>query len=128
LGRCLRELKSKSSNKGESVKNKKIKEIEPILEEVKGSLQKIYGDKLKGVILYGSYARGDATEGSDIDLILLLDKIEDPVLEMGKYFDVIWKLDLKYDTVISILPIEEEEFRIRRLPVLLNTKKEGLVI
>jgi predicted nucleotidyltransferase len=128
LGRRLRDLKSEPGNKGEGMKNKKIKEIEPILEEVKGSLQKIYGDKLKGIILYGSYARGDATEGSDIDLILLLDEIEDPVLEMEKYFDAIWKLDLKYDTVISILPIGEEEFRIRRLPVLLNAKKEGLII
>ena len=128
MGRRQRDLKSKPSNIGESVKNKKIKEIEPILGEVKGSLQKIYGDKLKSVILYGSYARGDATEGSDIDLILLLDEIEDPVLEMEKYFDAIWKLDLKYDTVISILPIGEEAFRTRRLPVLLNAKKEGLVI
>jgi predicted nucleotidyltransferase len=121
-------LTYKTGNKGEGMKNKKIKEIEPILEEVKVSLQKIYGDKLKGVILYGSYARGDATAGSDIDLILLLDEIENTALEMEKYFDAIWKLDLKYDTVISILPIREEEFRTRRPPVLLNAKKEGLVI
>ena len=110
------------------MKNKKIKEIEPILEEVKDSLQKIYGNKFKGIILHGSYARGDATEGSDIDLILLLDEVESSLLEMEKYFDVIWKLDLKYDTVISILPIGEEEFRTRRLPVLLNAKREGLII
>lgn len=110
------------------MKNKKIKEIEPILEEVKVGLEKIYGNRFRGIILHGSYARGDATEGSDIDLILLLDEVEDPLLEMEKHFDVIWKLDLKYDTVISILPIGEEEFRIRRLPVFLNAKKEGLVI
>jgi predicted nucleotidyltransferase len=110
------------------MKNKKIKKIEPILEEVKVRLQKIYGDRLKGIILYGSYARGDATEGSDIDLILLLDEMENPVLEMEKYFNAIWELDLKHDTVISILPIGEEEFRIRRRPVFLNAKKEGWAI
>ncbi|MFQ6031711.1 MAG: nucleotidyltransferase domain-containing protein [Candidatus Zixiibacteriota bacterium] len=105
-----------------------IKEIEPILEEVKDSLEKIYGDKFKGLILYGSYARGDAEEGSDIDLILLLDEVKNPLSEMEKYFDVIQKLDLKYDTVISILPIGEMEFKTRRLPVFLNAKKDGVII
>lgn len=50
---------------------KTIKDIEPILDEAKERLQKIYGERLKGLILYGSYARGDATEGSDIDLIIV---------------------------------------------------------
>lgn len=35
-------------------------------------LSKIYGDHLKTVILYGSYARGDYTEDSDIDIMLSL--------------------------------------------------------
>lgn len=110
------------------MKNKKIKEIEPVLEEVKDSLQKIYGNKFRGIILHGSFARGDAEEGSDIDLILLLDQVKDPLSEKQKYFDVIQKLDLKYDTVISILPTGEVEFKTRRLPVFLNAKKGGLII
>lgn len=36
-------------------------------------LQKIYGSHLKSVILYGSYARGDYTPDSDIDIMLLVD-------------------------------------------------------
>ena len=36
-------------------------------------LSKIYGEYLKTVILYGSYARGDYTENSDIDIMVLLD-------------------------------------------------------
>jgi len=110
------------------MKNKNIKEIEAVLEEVKDNLRKIYGDRFKGIILHGSFARGDAEEGSDIDLILLLDQVKDPLAEKQKYFDFIQKLDLKYDTVISILPMGEEEFKTRRLPVFLNAKKEGVIM
>jgi predicted nucleotidyltransferase len=107
---------------------KKREEIKPILEDVKKSLKKVYGKQLKGIILFGSYARGDSTEGSDIDIILLLEGIEDPVAEKEKFFDAIWQLDLRYDTVISILPFDENQFKTRRLPVILNAKREGIPI
>jgi hypothetical protein len=48
--------------------------------------------------------------------------------EREKYFDEIWKLDLKYDTVISIIPMKEEDYRTRRLPIILNAKREGIHI
>jgi len=73
------------------------KDIKPILREVKETLKEIYGRRLKGIILYGSHARGDAAEGSDIDLIILLDKVKNPLNERNKFFDRIWELDLKYD-------------------------------
>jgi predicted nucleotidyltransferase len=107
---------------------KNLEEIKPILEDVKKSLKKTYGKQLKGVILFGSYARGDSTEGSDIDIIVLLDGIEDPVTEKEKFFDAIWQLDLKYDTVISVLPFDENQFKTRRMPVILNAKKEGVFL
>lgn len=102
------------------------KNIKPILDEVKEKLKEIYGDRLKGIILYGSYARGDFTDGSDIDLIILLEDMEESSTGRKKYFDAICELDLKYDTVISIIPFKEEEYRIRRLPIILNVKKEGI--
>jgi len=110
------------------MKRKKLEDIKPILEDVKKSLKKIYGKQLKGIILFGSYARGDSTEGSDIDIIVLLECMEDPVAEKEKFFDAIWQLDLKYDTVISVLPFDENQFKTRRMPVILNAKKEGIPI
>jgi len=43
--------------------------IRGILQEVKAKLEAIYGERLRGIVLFGSWARGDATDGSDIDLL-----------------------------------------------------------
>ena len=102
--------------------------MKKLLVEVKKRLKEIYGDNLKDVILYGSYARGDFSQGSDIDLIILLGKMEQRMTERKKYFDAIWELELKYDMVISILPFKEEEYKTRRLPIILNAKREGISI
>ncbi len=102
--------------------------IKPILAEVRKKLEEIYGNRLKGIILYGSYARGDADEGSDIDLVILLENMKDPCAEIDRFSNEIGQIDLKYDTLISIIPIDEPEFRVRRLPLIMNVKKEGIVI
>jgi predicted nucleotidyltransferase len=107
---------------------KNRKDIEPILIEVKDGLREIYGERLKGIILYGSYARGDATEGSDIDIIVLLNEITDFDAELDKLFELIGQIDLKYDTLISIVPMEEKQYTARRLPLILNAKREGVLI
>ena len=110
------------------MKKKIPQTIKIILADTKAHLKKIYGDALKDIILYGSYARGDFTEGSDIDLIILLEDIKELAAERKKYFDAIWELNLKYDTVISIIPLREDEYRTRRLPLILNAKREGFSI
>jgi predicted nucleotidyltransferase len=102
--------------------------IKAILEEVKQKLREIYGENLKSVILYGSHARGDFADGSDIDIIIVLKEMKQPFLERERYFGAIWELDLKYDTVISIVPLGEEEYRTRRMPLILNAKREGIPI
>ena len=44
-----------------------------LLQRVKESLQALYGPRFRGLVLYGSTARGDAGEDSDIDLLCLLE-------------------------------------------------------
>ncbi|AEK72751.1 Nucleotidyltransferase [Thermococcus sp. 4557] len=47
-------------------------ELEKILNEVKSRLQEILGDDLAEVILFGSYARGEAREDSDVDVLVVV--------------------------------------------------------
>ncbi|MCL4477503.1 MAG: nucleotidyltransferase domain-containing protein [Deltaproteobacteria bacterium] len=110
------------------MRKKLPQDIKIILHEVQKILKKVYGENLKKIILYGSYARGDFTNGSDIDLMILLKDMKDPMNEREKYFNEIWELDLKYDTLISIIPLKEEEYKTRKLPVILNAKHEGVVL
>ena len=48
--------------------------VSPIIQKCKETLAKYYGARLKGVILYGSMARGEARQKSDIDLIVRFSK------------------------------------------------------
>ncbi|MFN0014530.1 MAG: nucleotidyltransferase domain-containing protein [Saprospiraceae bacterium] len=52
-----------------------------IAQAVKAELQRLYGDRLAKVILYGSYARGDFHEESDIDFLVVLKDVE---IDVGK--------------------------------------------
>jgi len=64
----------------------------------------LYGDRFRGLLLYGSYARGDFREGSDIDLLLLLDGPVNTVEEITRLEPVKWPLSLANDVAISVMP------------------------
>ncbi|OGT99604.1 MAG: hypothetical protein A2X80_00770 [Geobacteraceae bacterium GWB2_52_12] len=101
------------------------KKIELVLAETKARLSALYPHRLKDVILFGSYARGDYTKGSDIDLLLLLDRVVDSGVERDLFFSAICDLSLKYDTVVSVIPMDYETYRSKKTPLILNARKEG---
>lgn len=45
-------------------------DIEPLLRALRTALEELYGDRLAKLILYGSFARGEAWEGSDVDVMV----------------------------------------------------------
>lgn len=103
------------------------KELESIIQEFKVEIRELVGSNLKRILLFGSYAREDAVEGSDIDLLLIFEnKISAEVID--KIRGVSKRLSLKYDVVISNFYITEEEFQRRKTPFLLNVKKEGILV
>ena len=102
--------------------------VQKILKETRNELQKIYSDRLKEIILFGSYARGDFMNDSDIDIILLLEGVKDISTEREKYLPITSRLSLKYDTVISVVPFDSQFFYQKRTPLILNVNKEGIRI
>ena len=104
------------------------KHIKPILKRVRQRLEEIYGNRLSSIILYGSYARSDWDEGSDIDLLILLKNMEDPVKELERCSLEIHEIDFEYDTIISIIPMDADEYNSRNLPLILNAKREGIAV
>ncbi len=102
------------------------KKIESILRETKTGLEKIYGDRLKGAFLYGSYARGEAEVGSDIDIAIILDNFDDPWGEIESTGELVSSLSLKHGVVLCLLPLRERDFLYRNSPLVINLKKEGI--
>ncbi|MGE5343172.1 MAG: nucleotidyltransferase domain-containing protein [Candidatus Omnitrophota bacterium] len=102
------------------------KKVKKLLVETRTEMQKIYRNRFKEMILFGSYARGDFREGSDIDIVLLLDGLTDDYSEREKYFPFICRLSLEYDTVISVIPFDYQEFNHKRTPLILNVQREGV--
>ncbi|MGN0715099.1 MAG: nucleotidyltransferase domain-containing protein [Anaerovoracaceae bacterium] len=76
--------------------------IKKVTELFAKEAKKIYGEKIKKIILYGSCARGDFQADSDIDILLLLNvPKEDLATERKKIFAVADALDLEYEVVLA---------------------------
>ncbi|MCO6041875.1 nucleotidyltransferase family protein [Thermococcus alcaliphilus] len=101
--------------------------IQLLLKELREKVHSILGDKLKEVILYGSYARGDYSTESDVDVLLIV-KERLSLEEYEKIMEVIAELSLKYEKVISIIDYPENIFMTSDSPFLQNVKKEGIKI
>ena len=100
--------------------------IQDVLTEMKPALRLVYGPRLKQVILYGSWARGDATDDSDIDIAVVLGGDVSPTLEIDRTIGVVFDMNLKYGVLISIYPVSESEYRNVISPLLLNLRREGV--
>jgi len=100
--------------------------VRNILSEVKQELSRLYGARLKQVALYGSWARGDATDDSDIDLAIVLEGDVNQVLEIDRMIDVIFQTNLKYGVLISVYPVSEADYQAVRSPLLLNLRREAV--
>ena len=102
--------------------------IEELLRELKQGFQRIYGDTLKALYLYGSHARGDARLDSDVDVLLVLKGSFD-YLEMLKLSDdFAVSLSLENDIVISRAFVSEQEFKEKCSPFLINVRREGITV
>ncbi len=53
--------------------------MQTLIDDYVSAIRRIYGNHVRKVILYGSYARGDFTEGSDVDIMLLVDLPEEQI-------------------------------------------------
>ena len=102
--------------------------IQALLEELHSGLARLYGDRLKRALLYGSWARGKATEDSDVDVVVVLADSVVPGREIYRMLDLVIELDEKYDTLISVYPVSEEDYLVTQSPLLVNVRREGVEV
>lgn len=103
-------------------------QLNEIIKKIVQSYKKIYGNKIEQIILYGSYARGDCREDSDIDIVAI---VHGGRIELQEKLKIIWDISaevgLENDIVVSptVIPYEEYEKYRHTLPYYRNIAEEG---
>ena len=100
-----------------------------LLKQYVNKIKAIYGSHLKTVILYGSYARGDYSEDSDIDIMILLNITDLEIENYGhKLSDMTYDFNMDYDVDIKPIAKYDEHFRywLKAYPFYANVEREGI--
>lgn len=100
-----------------------------VLKKISEIYKSVYGEKLVRVILYGSYARGDFSDDSDLDIVALVRGDRMKLQEQLKnVWDQTCDLELEYEMVLSpaVIPYEEFEKYREDLPYYRNIANEGV--
>lgn len=106
-------------------------QLNQITNEVKQDMQNVLGDKLHQIILYGSYARGDYDNESDIDMMVLVDMSETELTNYRKQVNrVASKIGLNHDIMITIVLKDKQFFDNHQdvSPFYRNVMNEGVSI
>ena len=107
------------------------KNVNDEIQEFVKAIQKLLGIRLKKVILYGSYARGDYNKQSDVDIMILTDlSFEEIENYRDKISDIAYDIELKTGIILSpvIKNIEKYNSKVNYIPFYKNVEKEGVVL
>ena len=107
------------------------KNVNIIINEFTDKVKKLIGKRLKKMILYGSYARGDYNKNSDIDIMILTDFNDEEIEKYrNKISNITFDIELNTGFIISpiIKNIDKYNKRIDIVPFYHNVEKEGVVL
>lgn len=102
--------------------------IRVIIAELRKQLEALYGTRLVRMVLYGSQARGDAEQGSDIDVLVVLRGPVSPGEEIARTSDIIASLSLGHGVVLSRAFVSSDRFDHEQSPLLMNIRREGVAV
>lgn len=106
--------------------NTKRPSIRELLLELKSGLASLYGERLKGVYLFGSYARGEADRESDLDILVVLQDFNRYAHEVDRTGKLAADLSLKCGVSISLVFLREHEWLRGDSPFLSNVREEAI--
>lgn len=88
-------------------------------------------ENLSKIILFGSVARGEANEDSDIDVIVVLREHSSRHSEelVGISSDIMWEMDFDDNAYLQLITMSEEESNgLNYYELMFNVDKEGVII
>lgn len=100
-------------------------EIRELLTRLRRELEDLYGARLRGVYLFGSHARDEATAESDVDVLVVLDTVTDYGEEIRCTGPLISTLSLDSGHSISRVFVSHSAWKDRDSPFLANLREEA---
>ena len=102
-------------------------QIRHLLARLRERLEETYGARLRGLYLYGSCARGSEDAESDVDVIIILDRIEAYGAEVARSTStLISTLSLQSGVSISRVFVSHQDWTDRNSPFLANVRGEAI--
>jgi predicted nucleotidyltransferase len=97
-----------------------------VAERVGRDLRRLYRDRLRGIVMIGAWARGDAHPESELELLVVLDSVSDRWQERRRMDRVMWRHSVRNDTVVTCAPVTEAELDDAWTPLLARATAEGV--
>jgi excisionase family DNA binding protein len=104
------------------------KRLGDILEEYRVRLTEVLGENLEALVLYGSQVRGEADEGSDIDVLCVMKGPFDYGELIQETSEAAAEISLKHDVVLSTAFVSRADYERCSTPFLMNVRREGLPV
>ena len=101
-------------------------EVRSILGELNRRIATLYGERLRGVYLFGSYARDEAHEESDVDVLIVLDRVDNYSREIDTTSELTSALSLERAISLSRVFATEEQWRTGQTNFFQNLREEAV--
>jgi len=99
-----------------------------VVREFRARLAEIYGARLRGVYLFGSFARGEATEDSDIDVAVVLAGTLNPYRESERTSAIFGELSQREHCLLVPFFLSEGEYEAQQSAVDRSIAAEGVPV
>ena len=102
--------------------------IAALMHELKTDLAALYGHRLREVYLYGSYARGEQDQESDVDVIIVLDQVSRYGAEIEITGGLVSRLSLRHRVAISRVFVSEKSWAARETSFVDRAREEAVLV